>query len=71
MIQDRSNVRLRATTRFAPTIWMHAGRCLAGVAFLYLLNAFVQSGYVGPAVLILAIDSFGSGLLRGLWLGGW
>ena len=43
MIQDRSKVRL------------HAGRCLAGIAFLYMLNAFVQSGYVRPLELVFGL----------------
>lgn len=36
-------------------VWVHAGRCLAGVAFLYMLNAFAQSGYVRPLELVLGL----------------
>ena len=43
MIPDRTKLRV------------HAARCLAGIAFLYMLNAFVQSGYIRPLELVLGL----------------
>ena len=43
MVQDRAKA------------WVLAGRVLAGVAFLYMLNAFVQSGYVLPLELVVGM----------------
>ena len=36
-------------------VWALAGRCLAGIAFAYMPNAFVQSGHVGPLELAVGL----------------
>lgn len=59
MIQDLAKVRLVA------------GRCLAGVAFLYMLNAFVQSGYVGPMELVVGSVWVVVCFLAGRWFRFW
>lgn len=59
MIHDRAKVRLVA------------GRCLAGIAFLYMLNAFVQSGSIGPMELAVGLAWVVACFAAARWLRFW
>ena len=59
MIQDRAKA------------WVLGGRVLAGIAFLYMLNAFVQSGYILPLELVVGLVWVGLCLVAARWLRLW
>ena len=49
----------------------HLGRILGGIAFLYMANAFVQSGYIGPLELAVGLLWVGVCFGAARWLRFW
>ena len=63
--------RLASVVSVRPTMYRHLGRALAGVAFIYMLNAFVQSSYIHPWELVFGMLWVGVCFGAARWLRAW
>ena len=64
-------LRYLATSMGSARPSVHLRGVVAGAAFLYMLNAFVQSGYIRPLELIVGLLWVGMCLLAARWLRVW